>query len=110
MTIEEIHIDSTMQTTSKLFISFLLFLALSLSAIAQERDLSSPFALNEEAQAMFRVLGTPLIQAVLEEGDRNGMVFVMLTEPPVPIYPNFKEEFGIIPNPVGKSSQFALYR
>ena len=72
MTIEEIRIDSIMQTTSKFLVSFLLFLALPLSAIAQDSSFLPP--ISERDQARFRAAFSPVMRVMSDAGeDRSAL-------------------------------------
>jgi Spy/CpxP family protein refolding chaperone len=78
----------------KSFLLVALFLLLPLSAIAQIEDGFFP-AFSERDQAMFKIMLNPMLRTMFEEGDRSGVFIVMLSE--MPIFPGFREEFGITP-------------
>jgi hypothetical protein len=89
MTIEEIRIDSIMQTTSKFLVSFLLFLALPLSAIAQDSSFFPP--ITDRDQAQFRAAFNPVMRVMSDAGeDRSGIFITLLRD-----FPGLQAEFGI---------------
>ena len=79
--------------TKRLLLALLcLTVLMPLSAVAQNNNFSLPL-LGEPFQTRAEILTGPILKTLFEEGDRSGFFMFYLTE--MPMFPDFKEEFGI---------------